>query len=43
MLAGAAFNLLLTPEDKTNMRKIEKHFEREIPEVLDLIFCIASS
>lgn len=30
---GAAFNLLVTPEDKTNMRKIEKHFEREIPEV----------
>jgi ATP-dependent RNA helicase DDX19/DBP5 len=30
---GAAFNLLVTEEDKRNLRKIEQHFNRIIPEV----------
>ncbi|KAG0605022.1 hypothetical protein M758_9G026200 [Ceratodon purpureus] len=30
---GAAFNLLVTEEDKRNMRKIEQHFNKNVPEV----------
>jgi len=30
---GAAFNLLVTEEDKMNLRKIEQHFKKFIPEV----------
>jgi len=34
-LTGAAFNLLVTEEDKMNLRKIEQHFKKFIPEVLN--------
>lgn len=34
LLTGAAFNLLVTEEDKKNMRRIEQHFNKTIPEVV---------
>lgn len=40
MLTGAAFNLLVTEEDKINLRRIEQHFNKTIPEVVCLIYCI---
>lgn len=33
VFAGAAFNLLVTDEDKENLGKIERHFNKMIPEV----------
>lgn len=39
-LTGAAFNLLVAEEDKRNMRKIEQHFNRNVPEVTHLVYCI---
>ena len=34
---GAAFNLLVTEEDKRNMRKIEQHFNKNVPEVRTIL------
>lgn len=30
---GAAFNLLVTEQDERNLRKIERHFNKMIPDV----------
>jgi ATP-dependent RNA helicase DDX19/DBP5 len=33
LLAGAAFNLLVTDQDERNLRKIEQHFNTMISDV----------
>jgi len=35
ILTGAAFNLLVTEVDKMNLQRIEQHFSKTIPEVLN--------